>query len=325
MGQTIERENLEFSVVVTVMGKITHVVMTGGTLEVVDTVGFYGRYIQRVVLGQKQHIVEMKTDKFKFYIDFDLKDDEPMQDDRALQIFRDWESVIPGPVYIAKTPARIVDGKWKSGFHLIWPDRVVTKQVYAKLRNSAILKTPEFADFIDVPSSGLRMLWSHKHPVGKPYIPFVSIMHGVIHTLNPTPDVNMLVKFSIRVEDQTSDVQSPNTDSALEEFIRKHVKGQEACNIKRMITNKQGIVVQTDSTYCENLGGRHKSNHVWFLIKNGQIHQKCHCKCDVKRLKGVTCSKFSGTGHILPPSILSSLEPEDEEGQDEEFNILEMF
>ena len=307
------------------MGKVTHVIMTGGTLEITDTLGFYGRYIQRVVLGERQYIVEMKTEKFKFYIDFDFKGSEAMHDDRALKIFKDWESVIQGPVYVAKAPARIVDGEWKSGFHLVWPDRVVSKQTYTKLRNSAVLKTPELSDFIDVPSSGLRMLWSHKNPVGKPYVPFVSIYKGVVTLLDTSPNVNMLSKFSIRADSNGASENENSTDSALEEFIRKHVKGQEACNIKKILTNKQGIVVQTDSTYCENLGERHKSNHIWFLIKGGKIYQKCHCKCDVKRSKGVTCSKFSGTGHILPPSILESLDPEDEEYEDVEINILDMF
>lgn len=307
------------------MGKVTHVVMTGGTLEITDTIGFYGRYIQRVVLGEKQHIVELKTDKFKFYIDFDLKDDEPMSDSRAISIFKDWESEIRGPVYVAKAPARIVDGQWKSGFHLVWPERTVTKQGYTKLRNSAVLKTPQLADFIDVPSSGLRMLWSHKHPVGKPYVPFVSILRGTVQTLDPTPNLNMLVTFSIRSDSLEHSTTDNSADSALEEFIRKHIRGQEACNVKKILTNKQGIIVQSDSTYCENLGDRHKSNHVWFIIKNGKIHQKCHCKCDIKRLKGVTCSKFIGTGHILPPSILESLEPESDTEDNDETNILDMF
>jgi hypothetical protein len=327
MGQTFKRKNLEFKLVLTVMGKVTHVVMTGGTLEITDTMGFYGRYIQRVVLGEKQHIVEMKTDRFKFYIDFDLKDAEQMQDERAIQIFKEWESVIEGPVYAAKAPCRIVDGQWKSGFHLIWPDRVVSKQGYTKLRNSAVMKTPDLADFIDTPSSGLRMLWSHKHPVGKPYVPFVSIFKGQVKHLDPSPNVNMLSKFSIRADSLlpvTSD--DKQSDTALEMFIRKHVKGQDACNIKRILANKQGTVIQTDSTYCENLGGRHKSNHIWFLVKNGILYQKCHCQCDVKRLKGVTCNKFVGTGHVIPPSILESLDPEsDAETEDGPVNILSMF
>lgn len=311
----------------------THVMMNGGTLRVDDPKKFWGSYLEKVITGEKQYVVEMKLDRFRFYVDFDYKSvNEPISDDDAKQLFLQWEQAIRGPVYVARTPARIVDGLWKSGFHLIWSERPIKKQSYTRLRNSLVLKTPEVAKFIDTPTSGLRMLWSHKHPTGKPYIPWIRIERGVVSHLSSGPSVEMLEKFSIQCEAEPEGAASPTgpegptgpTGSALEEYIRKHIRGQGSCSIKKVLRTKAGdICVQTDSSYCENLGGSHKSNHVWFVIKSNRIYQRCHCTCDVKRKFGVTCKKFVGRAHIVPLSILEKLE--DLEEVDESVNLLDLF
>lgn len=322
MGKTYKWNSLELYGQCIVMGKVTHVVMTGGTLEITDEKEFHGRYIQRILTGTRQHIVELKTEKFKFYIDFDLKLDSQFSDEDAVSLFKSWESVVQGPVYVAKAPARIVDGKWKCGFHLIWSEKVVTKQTYSKFRNSILIKSPEFSEFIDSPSSGLRMLWSHKHPVGKPYTPFLHIHKGHVSSLDPIPNVTMLEKFSIR-SSETECTQDNSSTDLLEDFIRKNIRGQSSCNIKRIISNKSGTIVQTDSSYCENLRDFHKSNHIWFMIKNSVISQRCHCKCDIQRRSGTKCKDYIGKGYILPPSIIEDLEPEVDD--QDETNILDMF
>lgn len=313
------------------MTTTTHVMMNGGTLKVSDKDKFFSAYLEKVITGNKQYMVEMKMDQFKFYIDFDLKTEgSPISDDDVLEIFKQWEEAVKGPVYIAKTQPRIVDGFWKSGFHLIWTNRVVKKQTYTRFRNSIILKTPEMAKFVDTPTSGLRMLWSHKYPVGKPYVPWIKIHQGKIEHLNPEPNLKMLEIFSIQCKQEES-LQTPSTSkteetsSRLEDFIRKNIRGQENCNVKKILRTKGGdICVQTDSSFCENLGGMHKSNHVWFLIQSNRIQQKCHCTCDVKRKFGVTCKKFSGRKYIVPSSILEEIEevPFETDGSE---NILDFF
>ncbi len=313
------------------MGKVTHTLMNGGTLQILNIDDFHRRYMERAILGEKQYIVELKTDPFKFYIDFDYKADYPLEDSVALGMFKAWEQAVPGPVYVAKSPPRVVDGLWKSGFHLVWPERTVTKGVYTRLRNSIVLKTPEMADFIDSPTSGLRMLWSHKFPVGKPYVPWVKIQKGgFVSDLDQNPNVQMLNLFSIRSSEKASsetDERSESSSDALENFIRRFVKGHAACNVKKVLRKGSDMVVQTDSTYCENLGDHHRSNHVWFLIRGGKLSQKCHCKCDVVRKKGKKCKDFTGTPHVVPQSILEELDPEsDEESAGvEPINILQLF
>ena len=310
------------------MGKVTHTLMNGGTLQILNIDDFHRRYMERAISGEKQYLVELKTDPFKFYIDFDYKDDYPLEDSVALGMFKAWEQAVPGPVYVAKSPARVVDGLWKSGFHLVWPERTVTKGVYTRLRNSIVLKTPDVADFIDSPTSGLRMLWSHKFPVGKPYVPWVKIQKGgFISILDQNPNVQMLNMFSIRAPEntETEDTTSSGSVDALENFIRKHVRGHSACNVKKLLRKGTDIVVQTDSTYCENLGDHHRSNHIWFLIRGGKLFQKCHCKCDVVRKKGKKCKDFTGTPYVIPQSVLEDLHPESDSEEEQIVDVMRLF
>jgi hypothetical protein len=300
--------------------------MTGGTLQITNNDDFFRRYVEKVLTGEKQYIVELKTDTFKFYIDFDFKASEPLDDATATTYFIEWEKAVTGPVYIAKARPRLVDGLWKSGYHLIWPNKTVTKATYARMKNSIVLKTsPDVAEYIDEPTSGLRMLWSHKYPVGKPYIPWISIHNSKITNLETTPNSNMLKNFSIQApHDEEVNNEPAESNEALENFIRKYIRGHEACNVKRIIRKGNDLIIQTDSTFCENLGGTHKSNHVWFLIRDGKIHQKCHCKCDVVRRKGKKCKDFTGIPHRIPTSILEELEPEPDD-ESEIINVLEAF
>ena len=307
------------------MGKVTHTIMNGGTLQISNLEDFHKRYVEKILTGEKQYIVELKTDPFKFYIDFDYKGSEPLADDTALEIFKQWEESVKGPVYVARARPRVVDGLWKSGFHLIWPEKTVTKATFTRYKNSIVLSTPHLKDYIDEPTSGLRMLWSHKHPVGKPYIPWISIRNGLVKTLEPVPNSSMLNIFSIRADEESTENERSESSEALENFIRKYIRGHAACNVKKLLRRGEDLVVQTDSTYCENLGDRHKSNHVWFLIRDGKISQKCHCKCDVVRKKGKKCKDFTGTPHRLPQSVLEDLQPDEDEDLDVKIDILRAF
>lgn len=307
------------------MGKITHTIMNGGTLEISNLEDFHKRYVEKILTGEKQYIVELKTDPFKFYIDFDYKGSETLAEDSALEIFKQWEESVSGPVYVARARPRMVDGLWKSGFHLVWPERTVTKATYTRYKNSIVLSTPSVKEFIDEPTSGLRILWSHKHPVGKPYLPWICIHKGVVKHLETVPNSTMLSRFSIRAsEETTGDQERSESSEALENFIRKYIRGHSACNVKKILKRGEDLVIQTDSTYCENLGDRHKSNHVWFIIHDGKISQKCHCKCDVVRKKGKKCKDFTGTPYRLPLSVLEDLQPDVEE-EFERIDIMTAF
>lgn len=97
----------------------------------------------------------------------------------------------------------------------------------------------------------------------------------------------------------------------LETFIRINLEGQINSRVIKIFKNKNIFYVQTDSKYCENLKRPHNSNHVWFIINNCKIAQKCFCTCETKegRKKGY-CKDFTGREHNLNKTIVEILFPE---------------
>lgn len=64
------------------------------------------------------------------------------------------------------------------------------------------------------------------------------------------------------------------------------------------------------STYCMNLGGCHRNNTAFFVIKQSGIHQRCHCQCTtlVGRKFGL-CSKFESQEYALSDELIRELFP----------------
>ena len=93
-------------------------------------------------------------------------------------------------------------------------------------------------------------------------------------------------------------------------FIRMNMEGQSQSHVKKMFKSKDAYLIETDSMYCENLQRTHSSNHVWFIVRDGNICQKCFCRCDtMKGRKSGFCKDFSGRSHKLPNSLMNEMFP----------------
>lgn len=293
----------------------THVLMDGGQLHVpdADLDAFYKAYLADISCGNRLYVVEQKTEIFKFFVDIDFKAERALTDEDALELCtRVYEAVQSGRCLVARAPPRKVKNEIKSGFHLHWPDLCVTRAEALALRTKILLALDgdEWAQIIDSSvygGSGLRCLWSHKKPEGAPYVPWISVPDG--KALSPMPTVESLKLFAVRVPGQAAAAprlrrveSAPGcivpSDSRLEEFIRTNLEGQGGAHVKRVRKTRRGegkgLCVETDSRYCEHIKGLHKSNHVWFYIRNGTISQRCLDE---------ECLEFSGREHNLPPSI----------------------
>ncbi len=294
----------------------THVLMDGGQLHVPDTDinDFYRTYLLDIARGAKLYVVEQKTEIFKFFVDIDFKAERALEDEDAIDLCsRIYESVKSGKCFVARAPPRqLKDGIVKSGFHLHWPDLCVTRQEAMALRTRILLDLDgdEWSQIIDSSvygGSGLRCLWSHKKPEGDPYTPWISVPDR--KPLFTAPSLEALTLFAVRVIGAPAAapkmrrvVSSPGCiipcSSRLEEFIRNNLAGQGGARIKgvrkTLKGEGKGLCIETDSRYCENIKGEHKSNHVWFYMKGGTIKQMCLDE---------ECLEFSGREHILPPSI----------------------
>jgi hypothetical protein len=112
-------------------------------------------------------------------------------------------------------------------------------------------------------------------------------------------------------EQSKNNVEDPKLARSLEKFING-MKGHEKVQINKIFKSDKGdaYFIGTDSSYCENAGKEHSSNHVWFLAqeKDMKIAQKCFCRCDVLRKHGF-CKDFTGREHELSPSIADLLFP----------------
>ena len=112
----------------------------------------------------------------------------------------------------------------------------------------------------------------------------------------------------------TTQLKNEVTDSShiahLQTFIRLNMDGQATSRVKRLFKSKDAYLIETDSMYCENLGRTHNSNHIWFILQDGNIKQKCFCRCDtMKGRKHGFCKDFSGREHRLPHSLTMDLFP----------------
>jgi len=287
-------------------GQATHLLMDGGILNVPreETDDFFENYVSTINLRTKLYVVEQKTQRFRFFIDFDYKDAEKLKDDDVLKFCSIINECIgrPSRCLIARTKPRPVKEGIKTGVHIHWPDIIVDRTEALKLRTTVIIALGEgpWENIIDssiYAGSGLRMLWSHKKPSGDPYIPWRSL-DGQEFSKEPSPQILKL--FSIRVEDsEVLKKSEPIHINGIEGFINKYMYGQKNSRVKKIQRHDQNVwYIQTDSKFCENIKRDHKSNHVWFSIMSGRICQRCFDD---------QCSKFTGQEHNLPPTIVEQL------------------
>lgn len=293
----------------------THVLMDGGQLYVPDDEidDFYRAYLTDISCGTRLYVVEQKTEIFKFFVDIDFKSDRPLGEEDARELcMKICTAVDSGPCLVARAPSRRVKDGIKSGLHLHWPNVCVGRHEALALRTRILLQFDgdEWAQIIDSSvygGSGLRCLWSHKKPEGDPYIPWISLPDGKLLSIVPT--LETLKLFAVRVPGQAAPpklrrvASAPNSSavlesSRLEQFIRTNLEGQGSAHVKNIRKTRKGegkgLCVETDSRYCERIKTEHKSNHVWFYIRNGTIRQMCLDE---------ECLEFSGREHNLPPSI----------------------
>lgn len=189
--------------------------------------------------------------------------------------------------------------------------------------------------------SGFRMVWSHKLTKGVVegyYLPLFRYTWPLssLVRISPDPDASVLALTAVRTEvtetipfdatkpkrkegsftteqmkDEVLDVTLKNT---LENFIRKNMSGQEDAFVTKVFKSKNTYLVSTTSRFCENIGRKHHSNHVWFLISGTKISQKCFCTCPTLngRQDGF-CKDFCGRRHVIPGEIAKQLYPDKEE------------
>lgn len=167
------------------------------------------------------------------------------------------------------------------------------------------------------------------------YLPVYIYRHGpvlsMLQRIEQTPDPVILEMSAVRsIATEHANVQPPNTvfkegsftkdetknefvdDVAiaqLEEFIQKYMEGQASARLTKVYKQPNGhLIVATTSRYCENTSRDHGGNHVWFLVTDEHVMQKCFCRCEtlVGRQFGF-CKDFTGKEYKLTSDVKKAL------------------
>lgn len=296
----------------------THTLMDGGVLSVPTgkLIDFHNDYISEIKNGTRLFVIELKTPKFKFFMDIDYAGRTALCLDDVITISKQIHSVIQGECILATAaPKRLDDTTIKSGIHLYWPDLIVDKTRAMEL--SEIAKSvldPSVSEFVDnsvYKGSGIRMVWSHKKGRSGdegPYVPVWDVHHD--RPLSDVPSLDLIQKFSIQVgEVEGKSVASPSME--VDDFINscvsteKRFKGILATHgpirVRRFVSNgSRFVTIQTMSKFCMNICREHKSNHVYFVadLDHKTIRQRCHDE---------GCSKYQGLQHRIPPDVFNEI------------------
>lgn len=170
------------------------------------------------------------------------------------------------------------------------------------------------------------------------YLPLFIYKYGPLNAILPieqTPTVDIMKMATVRSNaTEFCEVESPSIKNVKEEsffstneikdevndvdiitevenFIQNNLEGQHTAIVKTIYKHKNQFFVSTTSQYCENLGKRHGSNHVWFYISGDIIAQKCFCRCEtLAGRKSGFCKDFIGRSSLLTNKLKKMLYPE---------------
>ena len=205
----------------------------------------------------------------------------------------------------------------------------VRKRIVHKM--SCETPSKDWKDIIDVSvlkQNGFRFPWSRKASrckkncsrcigcigyvdEGRPYRPqYIQTHEGGKTDINPDPSIDGLKLLSIRSTPDTvqtdyhkeklevtsrevstyTEIHNICLSNLIEQFIRT-IPGYSDTRVRNIFKHDETYTIVTDSHYCQNICSEHSSNHVYFVIVNGMIHQRCfskHGSCGI--YKSISCN-----------------------------------
>jgi hypothetical protein len=288
----------------------SHTLMDGGLffVPIGKSDEFFTDYVE-CLKHSKLFATELKTTKFKFFVDIDYIAETPLSVDEILTLAQSVHDSVPGRCIVAHSAPKKYKNAIKSGIHMHWPDLIVdvpAAQALAEKIGNPIV------DMSVYKGSGIRMLWSHKKGANgdeDPYVPLIELPSG--QRLPPEPTIEMLRLCSIRTGPDLPRDQKRCTSSAVEDFLTTCMKNEMrfrglcppsdySIQVRKVSCVKKTIMIQTTSKFCMHKRAEHSSNHVYFVadVQRALIHQRCHDE---------GCGKYKGMNHTLPIALLNIL------------------
>tara|TARA_B100000963_G_scaffold361967_1_gene401406 strand:+ start:5163 stop:6434 length:1272 start_codon:yes stop_codon:yes gene_type:complete len=163
--------------------EVTHYIMSGGKLNISED---YDKFLEKYSenIHFKTSIVELRTDIFKFFIDFDILSTEKFDINEYIRSIQEFIYNVYNTYYkciVTKASSEIEKNKndtkyFKYGFHFNWPDILVNKDIAIKLREALVEHFNKIYGKIDIfydswekiidisvyTQNGLRMLGADK-------------------------------------------------------------------------------------------------------------------------------------------------------------------
>ena len=316
-------------------GKSTsHVSMRGGVHYVPPDreSDFFRLYCNLVRQGNRLHLVEQcNTNEFKFFLDIDYKSQEALTISDVEKLTMDICKLVDGGkcLILVANPKQQGD-LWKSGIHMIWYEYVVDYDQAMEARNKLVQDLPPGKDWENILDTsvyrgGLRLPWSWKYnrkteKEEVAYLPLCIVTERFsVREVDQAPDEALLKLSSIRMsssgkregrfskKDVENSIQDISTCMDYEKFIRLNVQGNKKTIVKNIMKRDKYFIIDTNSHYCENKGGIHNGNRIYFVVNSdGMMYHKCFCRCDISRRKGF-CADFKGTIYRLPGPLWKKL------------------
>lgn len=339
----------------------THLLLDGGKLRVPPDahgamLNAYAASLARFP-DRKPSVVELRTPVFKMFVDIDSRF---ATEARALEAkARGVPALVRGLtecvgatralVCTASAPKRESEGAWKLGFHVVWPDVLVTGGTALRLRDRMMesLGPPSehgvlgsWDTVIDASvyrANGLRMPWSAKGPgdarfyelafvCGQTYDPVVpatvSALREALHQLSirtfqadPTlslgDDADPVAAADRRAVAKSLLAFPSETLEAIAAALPPQFDGQKFTGL---VATEHCFMLRSTAKFCFNLGREHKTNNVYFMLTRKGVCQKCFCRCETTdgRKYGM-CKDFSSPYWQIPKGALEAFFPPGEE------------
>ncbi len=330
----------------------THLLLDGGKLAIPDDANgeFLNAYAASVVRypNAKPCVVELRTPRFRMFADLDVCPAADFDAESFLETVLDAFDV-PGRA-IVSTP-NVAGAGGKRGFHVTWPDAVVTTAIAAHLRRRALARlegVPGYAwetvlDASVYASNGLRLPWSAKGREDRRYYEacFARGPGGALRPLRATT-VSQLREAvrdaSIRAfstaalyvpEDAPEGAAEPAEGGGVKTHslslspyahvldditaaLPPQFAGQKFTGL---VATEHCFMLRSTARYCFNVAREHTSSNVYFQLTSKGACQKCYCRKETTEgRKYGTCKDFASQYWEVPRRVLDAFFP----GADEE-------
>ena len=283
--------------------------LDGGKLHVenADLPKFLHAYVKCLNSGDDIALVEKlgKNCQMRFFLDID-----------KISEGQSYQNIIDVASKIVGKPAVIFRCTQTRNIHAVF-NKAVNLDTAESLVNEIVRSVdPSESHCIDkgVYRTGIRMVGSKKYDRGtrsfveRWYVPLGHFAHDIITMDMLKPSIVRIKTINAELENVVCKVCNTDDDALLEVLGKIHPE-YAASKILGYKSFGENITIRVDSKFCTNLGSRHNSCNVYFVLnKSRKLYQKCFCSClkSRGRIHGY-CNTYKSKAVTVPIRVCANL------------------